>query len=54
MFGLFPGQETTTANTVFQLLGIAVDLACAVYLSKPEIVGIFDPDSLVEVYQIRE
>jgi uncharacterized membrane protein (DUF2068 family) len=53
MLGLFPGQETSNANTLFQGLGIAIDFACVIYLGRPEVVGIFDPESVVERYEIR-
>jgi hypothetical protein len=42
IFPLFPGQKMSAGNTVMQLLGIAIDIAVLVYLSRPGIVRLFD------------
>ena len=41
IFGLVPGQHVSGGNTVFQLLGIAVDFVIIWYLAKPEVAALF-------------
>jgi uncharacterized membrane protein (DUF2068 family) len=41
IFPIWPGQEVTTANTVLQLVGIAVDIVILAYLSKLSIKDLY-------------
>jgi hypothetical protein len=42
IFGVLPGQTMSTANTILQLVGIAIEIVVLVYLSKPEVAGLFE------------
>ena len=45
IFPVFPGQQMSAGNTALQVIGIAIDLAVLVYLSRPEIKALFKADA---------
>jgi hypothetical protein len=42
IFPLIPGQRMSLGNTVMQLIGIAIDIAVLVYLTRPAVVRLFE------------